>query len=385
MDLFRLIPTDTTFEQGELINDVISKLWVERYRDSGVFKLVCSPTKKIMNDLLPIDALISHADTKTVMIVENHEITATKGQAPTLVVTGSSAETFLSQRVATDPYLGQYGAPWALGDQPYWLYDGSSWPYLFKDSNAGDVIIEVIRQQIESGYVPALRSELVLDNVIVSNQLTDQGPQKDRDVPRGDLYAVVLELLDEINAGIKVVRPSTTSDNIKFIIHQGEDLTSDVRFSWAEGEIMNARYFKSSKRKKNAAYITNKFKGKYVDRDTTSSGWDKKVMFIDASDITTNPHDPAVAWAYQRLNQALDSQLKTRANRTIRRHKQKTILEATLSLSAKSHYRIDYDIGDTVWVDGDYDISDEMRVIEFAESEDENGEFGIPTLSAKEA
>jgi hypothetical protein len=385
LEFFRLIPTNTTYENGEVINDIISKLWVERYRDAGIFKLVCSPTKKIMNELLPVGALISHADTRTVMIVENHEITTVKGQAPTLVVTGSSAETFLSQRVATDPYMGQYGAPWALGDAPLRLYDGSSWPYLFKDATAGEVITEAIRQQIQEGYVPAIRSELILPNVIVSNTLTDNGPLKDRDIKRGDLYATVLELLDEINGGIKVNRPNVSEPTIRIILHQGEDLVRDVRFSWAEGEIANAKYFKSSKRKKNAAYITNNFKGKYVERDTTLSGWDKRVMFIDATDITTNPNDPATIWIYQRLNAALDSQLDTRARRTIRRHKQKTILEATLSLSAKSHYRVDYDIGDIVWVDGDYDISDEMRVIEFAESEDENGEFGLPTLSAKEA
>lgn len=385
MEFFRLIPTETTFEEGEVINDIISKLWVERYRDAGLFKLVCSPTKKIMEELLPINALISHADTNTVMIVENHEITASKGQAPTLVVTGSSAETFLSQRVATDPYLGQNGAPWNLDEDPRRLYDGSSWPYLFKDATAGEVILETIRQQIQDGYVPAIRSELVLDNVVVTSELTDSGALKDRDIKRGDLYTAVLELLDEINGGIKVVRPSIAHDNMKIVIHQGEDLTQDVRFSWAEGDIANAKYFKSNQRKKNTAYITNNFKGKYVERDTSASGWDKRVMFVDATDITTNPNDPATIWIYERLNAALDSQLETRAIREIRRHKQKTILEATLSLSAKSHYRVDYDIGDTVWVDGDYDISDEMRVIEFAESEDENGEFGLPTLSAKEA
>lgn len=378
------MPTETTYEDGEVINDIISKLWVERYRDAGIFKLVCSPTKKVMNTLLPVGALISHADTRTVMIVENHEITAVKGQAPTLVVTGSSAETFLSQRVATDPDMGQNGAPWALGVAPLRLYDGSSWPYLFKDATAGEVITQAIREQIQEGYVPSSRSELILPNVIVSNALTDGGPLKDRDIKRGDLYAAVLELLDEINAGIKVNRPGVSEPAIRIILHQGDDRTQEVRFSWAEGDVANAKYFKSSKRKKNAAYITNNFKNKYVERDD-SIGWDKRVMFVDATDITTNPNDPKTIWDYRDLNAALDSQLNLRARRTIRRHKQKTILEATLSLSAKSHYRVDYDIGDTVWVDGDYDISDEMRVIEFAESEDENGEIGLPTLSAKEA
>jgi hypothetical protein len=44
-------------------------------------------------------------------------------------------------------------------------------------------------------------------------------------------------------------------------------------------------------------------------------------------------------------------------------------------------YRADYNIGDIVYVIGNYDIAQKMRVTEYAEIEDENGEVGYPTLS----
>jgi hypothetical protein len=49
--------------------------------------------------------------------------------------------------------------------------------------------------------------------------------------------------------------------------------------------------------------------------------------------------------------------------------------------SQNYNYRTDYNVGDIVGVDGEYNTSTTMRVIEYVEIEDENGESGYPTLS----
>jgi hypothetical protein len=44
-------------------------------------------------------------------------------------------------------------------------------------------------------------------------------------------------------------------------------------------------------------------------------------------------------------------------------------------------YRRDYNIGDLVSIDGNFGQTAVMRVIEYAEIEDENGNSGHPTLA----
>jgi hypothetical protein len=107
-------------------------------------------------------------------------------------------------------------------------------------------------------------------------------------------------------------------------------------------------------------------------------------MYIDASDIDVNPHDPDTAWAAAAIAGGLETLLETRANRKIKRHKRTSILEATVSPNARAIFRTDYNIGDLVYVMGNYDIQDIMRVVEYAETEDADGEFGFPTLAPYE-
>jgi hypothetical protein len=49
--------------------------------------------------------------------------------------------------------------------------------------------------------------------------------------------------------------------------------------------------------------------------------------------------------------------------------------------SGSAQYRKDYDIGDLVTIQGNYDTSGIRRVTEFVEIEDENGYIGYPVVS----
>jgi hypothetical protein len=58
-----------------------------------------------------------------------------------------------------------------------------------------------------------------------------------------------------------------------------------------------------------------------------------------------------------------------------------SITQADVSENTDLRYRRDYNIGDLVTVDGDFGSSAVMRVVEYAEVEDENGTSGHPTLA----
>jgi hypothetical protein len=58
-----------------------------------------------------------------------------------------------------------------------------------------------------------------------------------------------------------------------------------------------------------------------------------------------------------------------------------TITQADVSNTTMYQYRRDYNIGDLVSIDGNFGQTAVMRVIEYAEIEDENGNSGHPTLA----
>jgi hypothetical protein len=74
--------------------------------------------------------------------------------------------------------------------------------------------------------------------------------------------------------------------------------------------------------------------------------------------------------------------MNQRADRGIRKAKSDHLLEATLSEQAKWIYRVNYYLGDKVWLNGNFDFNSKMRVLEYTEIEDKEGEKSYPTLAA---
>ncbi len=383
MDIFSLEDDGiSTYNNGEVINGITTKIWIERFREPGEFTFTGAPTKHL-RDALAIGTMISHTDTKTVMIVEDHEINETRGQDPVLTITGRDATAFLEQRIATDDDQGF--EPSAA--------DGSASPYTMPEASPWSQAIRLLNQQISA---TANRTTFILPHVSVVNQFPttpadkvahpDWFDQDEREIKRGPLGAAVIAILHEIDGGLLVERPVkvwekeiySPHDNMWFIVKRGIDRKKEVQFSYESGDIETARYFWSDKSKKNAAYVAARYQGKYV-QVVGNSGWNRRVSLVDANDFNINPGE--AGWAGVAQQQKLDAMLTRRGNVRIRRAKSTELVEATISRSNQYVYRRDYHIGDEVWVTGNYDVSKAMRVSEFAETEDETGEFGFPTLS----
>jgi hypothetical protein len=376
MDIFSLEDDGVaTYHNGAVINDLTTKLWIERFREPGEFTFTGPPTKEL-RDALKIGTLISHTNTLTVMIVEDHEINETKGEDPVLTITGRDAGAFLEQRIATDDDLGF--DPSAA--------DGSAHPYTMPDAKPWDQAIRLMNQQIST---IANRATFIIPHVSVIDRFPIRPGDKEahpdwfdtdeREVKRGPLSQAVIAILHEIDGGLLIERPVQGShENIWFVVARGIDRQHEVQFSYEAGDIETARYFWSDKSKKNAAYVAARYQGKFVLK-SGFSGWARRVSLVDANDFNINPGE--AGWAGVSQAAKLDAMLTRRGNIRIRRAKSTELVEATISRSNQYVYRRDYNVGDEVWVTGNYDVSKAMRVSEFAETEDETGEFGFPTLS----
>jgi hypothetical protein len=73
--------------------------------------------------------------------------------------------------------------------------------------------------------------------------------------------------------------------------------------------------------------------------------------------------------------------MHTRGRQALAKQNRVTISRADISKLTNYQYRRDFNVGDLVSLDGNFGQIATMRVVEYVEIEDENGESGHPTLA----
>lgn len=364
MNLFKFISsTDpTVLTQGGMIQDPTSIMWAERYNTPGEFEIV-APLSSGLREFLPFGALVSHTNTYEVMFVENQEISEDANEDPTIKITGRSLEAYLENRIVgmdamrSNPLITQYVLP------PWYTFDQ---------------ITKIINEHIGSTAYP--NDNLV--NVQATSIVGGTGVVETRVVKPTHVHQAVLDLLAIEDLGIKVIRrnpfgvPGGSDTYTALCVHKGADKSSSVIFSWKSGDLDQAGYLWSDKVNKNSAAVI----GRYVNTVVDTAGlvkYDRKSIIVSGDDIDGNldavPTGAALTDIVNKMQtrgrQALDSQ-----NRV-------TITRTDISNVAKYQYRKDYEVGDLISLDGNFGVIAVMRVAEYVEIEDENGETGHPTLT----
>ena len=101
MDFVRLgAAYSTSYHPDQLIEGYISLIWTERFQNPGEFQLKSYDIDR-MKDLLPVDTLVSHLETKEVMRVETHLIEMEgegEDATPVITITGRTAYAILEDR-----------------------------------------------------------------------------------------------------------------------------------------------------------------------------------------------------------------------------------------------------------------------------------------------
>jgi hypothetical protein len=366
VDIFKFINPNapTRMEQGKIINRINSKMWIERYREAGEFKLTATVGSGVGREL-PIGTFISHVDTNTIMIVENHEIREDRNTEAEITITGRGLETFLENRIVgsnkTFPTSGTL-TDYAIASAPVWQQALT----MARDHTSASTLID------DNNAFPYLTYFLM-------GSTPSSSPSVDRTFRRGDLYKTLIDLLAIDDLGIKVVRPGpgsplTGSPNTVIGIYQGQAKTS-VIFSFARGAIESADYLWSNKKFKNAALVTSKWAEVVVLPSEVE--YERRMMFVDASYVddqySTAPTGSLLTSIYATLQSIGTSAID--AQRDI------SLVKPQLAKNAiKPLYRTDFDIGDIVYVGGDYREVSLMRVIEYVELEDETGQDEYPTF-----
>ena len=368
-----LVGGPTIFERGSIVSNIKSIMWVERYLEAGEFELV-APVSSDLHRILPIGTFISHLDTTEVMIVENHEIQEDNKEEPSITITGRSFETLLDNRITGS------NNSWTSSGQPndiYTLVSGRVW-------NQAKTLIEnhILASNLVDDNDAYNNVSVMVDSTSVFPVIGDPVEQE-RTIQKDTVYKNVLELLEMADLGIKIVRPGdwsplSTNKNIDLaiIIHRGLNRSTSVTFSHSSGEVVNAQYFWSSRKKKTSAYVYGKWLSTVVHGPEINYG--RRMMIINASDLDESYS--AIPTGATRTQ--IISNMNLRAEIALASQRDIAISKAEISKNAtRYNYREHYNVGDLVSVEGNYNTTSIMRVIEYVEIQDDNGESSYPTLA----
>ena len=292
MDLFKFhTPTgegeDTHLVGGgEYINGLLSKEWIERYREPGSVTLKSRADRGIRN-FLPEGTLIGMRGSTSVMMIEDHQLS--DDDEAIVTTTGRSLEAFLENRIvrygvdSEGQFKFMASPPWTTWVQAKSLIER-----------------QVVRAETGSDRIHYFE---VVDNVLMS---PDDATREGRTVARGELYSAVKGILDVDDIGWKIVRPGPWSpaldpkNNIALVLHSGVDRQEEITMSYESGDIENADYLWSIQKYRKTAVVYGTWVTEVVG-DANGRGLNRRVIFVDGKDIDEKqiaPNAPNPAYPF---------------------------------------------------------------------------------------
>jgi hypothetical protein len=353
MELY-VLDEDKYYQPDTIVEGYSSLIWTERYLPAGDFTLVSSQVDN-MRKKLALGSLITLADTREVMIVEQHEIKKDNSGQTNITVTGRTLETFYENRTTLVN-------PESINDS---------------GGDANDITIEnhsssysalLTLNRAKSSLVDATNAIPYFSN---SDVTTKKLALKDRTIARADAYSEVLKILAEDDLGLRNDRPHVDEKVHVLYIYNGVDRSATIMLDEESDHFSEISYLFSIKGYKTAVYSSS---ARYFTRATragtsTFTGFDRRVGLLDNTDITKT--------GTKYLNAT-----KTRGKTYLGKNKKTTILDAKAAMNIPYRFNKHYFMGDILMCLGKYGINQKLRVTEYVRTQDATGESGYPTLSA---
>lgn len=366
MELYTL---DSSLRAVTVTDDFNSLIWTERYADLGDFQMVLDATS-IHAKLFPIDTQVAINKSKRVMVVDTSEKKQADDGTTLLYISGHSLEIVLQDRVAANAQANLTTQPnWVIGpDTP-----GNVSRTIFKHVcvDGGLAAVDVLP------FISYPATLYPTDTIVESAASITVTVTPSTTMLDNSVFATIKSICDNYNLGFRLYRGLDTSI-LYFNIYAGIDRTTGqttypaVVFGPELDNLFNIDELTSSAGYKNVAYVyaVNGNTIVYADgADATTTGFNRHVMMVDASDITDAAGATLNAKMLQRGNEALAGQKHTIA------------FDGEIPKSSSYVYDTHYSLGDLVELRNDDGISNAMKVTEQIFSQDDTGEYSYPTLA----
>lgn len=410
-------------------------IWTERFLSPGEFQLK-TPYIEEMLEILPEKTLISHRQTKEVMMVEDHMIADNQEGIPELTVIGRSVDSILESRYVEGPYNKRRKMAKVYSNAGAALV--LVWNVTVNDS--GNDVTRQLSGEDNDGDPYTWNTKDPIPNVSVSDSVADPDPVKRKWLREGMLYPQLIKFLNMGDLGIRTIRPPTASEqqvrvrnqknpsegafgdivrtevlnvnSLRFDVFSGLDRSHSqttnpkVIFNTLRGDILNAQNLWSIRDWKTACEVAASINVPDVYRAGQSgyTGWDRRVMMYDAGEPDfgmDRPEQPAhnasdAAWdAYEAklakwknkrdaANAEFLEDSQDEALRELNKFRKLKVFTGDISTETPYLYNVHYGLGDIVSLKGKYDQVTKMLVSEYVRTDDLEGDRGYPGLSMLE-
>ena len=349
MDLFVL---NTDLDLVAVIDTYESLIWTERYDQCGDFELKMPITSEILT-FIRQDYYIENPESEHLMIVEKILINSDVEKGNYLTVTGRSLESILDRRIV----WGNQTINGTLQNGVKALLDSA----IINPSDS--------KRKIEN-FVFTDSTDPIITSLSINAQFTGD-----------NLYDIMRDICADRSLGFKI----TLSADKKFIfsMYAGKDRSYDqlnnpyVMFSPAFENMLNSNYVESKTALKNATLVGGEGEGserKYASVVDNSSGLQRREMFTDARDISSDTGDGEIS------ESEYNSLLVERGKEKLAEAIEIVSFEGEADTITTFEYRRDFFNGDVVQIANEYGHETAARVVEVVISVNEEGRTVYPTF-----
>jgi hypothetical protein len=348
MELYILDPLN---RRQYVIDQFQSLIWTERWQTYGDFELHV-PSVYSFRSILKPDTWLAMNKSNYVMRIESVEDDNNTDGSRNLIIKGRDIGAILDDRAT--PRTTWTDTPGAIARSMFHQSCVTgTW-------DAGDIIPGIV----EGTFMPASTILEPADPITVA--ITKLSPL---------FTEMITNICAKYDLGFRILRLESTGQ-LYFDIYSGSDRTTSqttstpVVFSSELDNLQNTKELTDISKAKNVAYVQQTdgtstiVYGDGVDPSIES--FERRVLFVDASSITT----PTLA----QLQQAgLEALAAARTN---------FLFDGEVSQQSQYKYGSDYNLGDLVEQNNTDGVQTQMRVTEQIFSEDSTGEKNYPTLAS---
>lgn len=330
-----------------------SFIWTDRYYRYGDFELYTAMQNNILN-VIKNDFFLQSSDSDHVMIIEDWIIKSDIENGNHITVTGRSLESILTRRII-----------WRQKTISGNLQNG------IKTLLNENIISPSDSKRKISNFIFEESTDPAITKLTINAQFTGD-----------NLYDAIQKICEERGIGFKV----TLNDNKQFVfkLYAGVDRSYEqtsvpyVIFSPNFDNIINSNYMESNSSLKNITLVGGEGEGsarRYLTvGDTNVSGLDRREIFTDARDISSDVDGETITDA------EYNAQLEQRGKEKLAENVSIVSFEGQTETTVMYRYREHFFDGDIVQIANEYGHETRARILEVVTTEDETGISVYPTF-----
>ncbi len=331
-----------------IVDTASSIIWANRFRQCGDFEIYI-PASTAMLELLTIDRLVGRMDDDMLGIIERVEVQTNEESGDYMIVTGRDVRSILDRRIVWEQTI----------------YNGT--------------VENGLRKLVTEAFIsPTITARKYANlKLATAHSYTERARMQFTGTV---LLEAVENLCAAYNYGFKI---SLSAGNLVLDFYKASNRSADqttlprLIFSEDFDNLTASNYIKDKTGYKTVALVAGEGEGSArrkttVESDSTKTGLDRREVYIDARDVSSNEGEVSASDYMEMLAERGTAELQTAVV--------VESMEGTVEAGQMHTYKVDYFLGDTVTVIDKYGITANAQVLEVVETWDENGYTCTPTF-----